>query len=664
MNQNVLIGVKSNAKWIAALGLSGIAIASQFANIQPAVAQVPPVEAPLPLTPLSSVAVPMPADLDVYIKDRAAAIRLGKALFWDQQAGSDGTACASCHYQAGADGRDRNQVAMGPDGKFDNGHAVNFQLKLDTHFPFTKFQDSQNNASPKIRSSNDIVGSQGVFKADFLGLSVGALGVGSVGALDAGVVRADAAFNRLNINTRQVTGRNAPSVINAVFNHRNFWDGRAHNEFNGVNPFGDSDVNARVYETDPVTGEAVATQVRILDASLASQAVGPLNSDVEMAHAGRNMAQVGKKILGLKPLGMQKVAADDSVLGPIANPAKGLDTTYAALIRAAIQDTWWNGPNKFTVNADGRVVASANGEYGHMEGNFSLIFGLAVMMYEATLVSDQTPYDQYLAGNTTALSASAIRGITALQTQGCTNCHTGATLTNAATPVLAIDAALQGLRVFTEVMPMADTLPSAYDIGYYNIGVRPTAEDIGIGANDPFGNPLSFSRGVQIGTILDPNRPAGQEITATTRLAINGAFKTPGLRNVALTGPYMHTGGYATLSQVINNYHRVGDFGRENFVDLSPDTAMAGGMTIFQKRDLLQLMLEMTDPRVEKMSAPFDHPELSIPNGHTLKAGTTSTVINRGDGAAKDDVKVIPATGKNGGAPLRRFLGNTETRFF
>ena len=664
MNQNRVVTSKSAAKWVAVLGLSGVAIAAQFTSLNPAVAQVPPVDAPLPLTPLGSVAVPMPADLDVYIKDKAAAIRLGKALFWDQQAGSDGTACASCHYQAGADGRDRNQVAMGPDAKFDNGHAVNFQLKLDTHFPFTKFQDSQNNASPKIRSSNDIVGSQGVFKADFLGLSIGAAGVGSVGAFDAGVVRADATFNRLNINTRQVTGRNAPSVITAVFNHRNFWDGRAHNEFNGVNPFGDSDVNARVYETDPVTGEAIATQVRILDASLASQAVGPLNSSVEMAHGGRNFAQVGKKILGLKPLGMQKVAADDSVLGPIANPAKGLDTTYAALIRAAIQDKWWNGTNKFTVDGAGRVVATPAGEYGHMEGNFSLIFGLAVMMYEATLVSDQTPYDQYLAGNTTALSASAVRGITVLETQGCTNCHAGATLTNAATPVLAIDAALQGLRVFTEVMPMADTLPSAYDIGYYNIGVRPTAEDIGIGANDPFGNPLSFSRGVQIGTILDPNRPAGQEITPTTRLAINGAFKTPGLRNVALTGPYMHTGGYATLSQVINNYHRVGDFGRENFVDLSPDVAMAGGMTIFQKRDLLQLMLEMTDPRVEKMSAPFDHPELSIPNGHTLKAGTTSTVINRGDGAAKDDIKVIPATGKNGGAPLRRFLGNNEVRFF
>jgi len=664
MNQNRVIASKSAAKCVAVLGLSGVAIAAQFTSLNPAVAQVPPVDAPLPLTPLGSVAVPMPADIDVYIKDRAAAIRLGKALFWDQQAGSDGTACASCHYQAGADGRDRNQVAMGPDAKFDNGHAVNFQLKLDTHFPFTKFQDSQNNASPKIRSSNDIVGSQGVFKSDFLGLSVGALGVGTVGAFDEGAVRADAVFNRFNINTRQVTGRNAPSVINAVFNHRNFWDGRAHNEFNGVNPFGDSDVNARVYETDPVTGEAVSTQVRILDSSLASQAVGPLNSSVEMAHAGRNFAQVARKLRGLKPLAMQKVAADDSVLGPDADPTKGLTTSYDAMIRAAIQDKWWNGTNKFTVNADGRVVASANGEYSHMEGNFSLIFGLAVMMYEATLVSDQTPYDKYLAGNPTALSASAVRGITVLETQGCTNCHAGATLTNAATPVLAIDAALQGLRIFTEVMPMADTLPSAYDIGYYNIGVRPTAEDIGVGANDPFGNPLSFSRGVQVGFIRDENRPAGQEITATTRLAINGAFKTPGLRNVALTGPYMHTGGYATLSQVINLYHRNGDFGRENFIDLSPDVALAGGMTVFQKRDLLQLMLEMTDPRVEKMSAPFDHPELSIPNGHTLKAGTTSTLINRGDGAAKDDVKVIPATGKNGGAPLRRFLGNTETRFF
>ncbi len=649
----------------AALGLAGVVGAMQLFAPSKANAQVPPpAEVPIPLAALNTVQVPMPADLDVYIKDRAAAIRLGKALFWDMQVGSAGTACASCHYNAGADSRDRNQLNPGPDARFDTTHSNNFQLKLDTHFPLTKFTDALDVASPKIRSRNDIVGSQGVFKADFVGLTNGAFGAGSFDGTEASVVRPDALFTRSGVNTRQVTGRNSPSVINAVFNHRNFWDGRAHNEFNGVNSYGDSDVNARVYEIDPVTGEAVAVQVSIIDASLASQAVAPVNSAVEMAHGGRNFAVVAKKLLGVKPLGLQKVAGDDSVLGAIASPTKGLNTTYDALIKAAIQDKWWNGSNRFNVAASGRIVPAAAGQYSHLEGNFSLIFGLAVMMYESTLVSDQTPYDSYLNGNTTALSASAVRGIAVLETQGCVNCHTGATLTNAATPIALLDAAGAGLNILSEVMPMQDLLPSAYDIGYYNIGIRPTAEDIGIGANDPFGNPLSFSRGLQVGFITENNRPAGQEVTATTRLAINGAFKTPGLRNVALTAPYMHNGGAATLSQVINIYHRGGDFGRENMPDTSPDVALAGGMTIFQKRDLLQLMLEMTDARVARRSAPFDHPELIVPNGHSIRTGTTSTLINSGNGTAKDDLIIIPATGKTGGAPLRRFLGNTETRFF
>ncbi len=431
----------------AALGLAGVVGAMQLIAPSKANAQgVPPAEAPIPLTALNTVPVPLPADLDVYIKDRAAAIRLGKALFWDMQVGSAGTACASCHYQAGADGRDRNQLNPGPDGRFDTTHSNNFQLRLDTHFPFTKFQDALDVNSPKVRSRNDIVGSQGVFKTDFVGLTNGAFGVGSFGAEDSGVTRPDAVFTRSGVNTRQVTGRNSPSVINAVFNHRNFWDGRAHNEFNGVNPFGDSDVNARVYETDPVTGQAVAVQVRILDASLASQAVGPVNNEVEMAHGGRNFATVAKKLLGVKPLALQKVAADDSVLGAVANPTKGLDTTYDAMIKAAIQDKWWNGSNRFNVAAGGRVVPAAAGQFSHMEGNFSLIFGLAVMMYESTLVSDQTPYDRYLNGDATALSASAIRGITVLETQGCTACHNGATLTNAATPVALLDAEVQVSR--------------------------------------------------------------------------------------------------------------------------------------------------------------------------------------------------------------------------
>ncbi|MFM7188365.1 MAG: cytochrome C peroxidase, partial [Armatimonadota bacterium] len=165
------------------------------------------------------------------------------------------------------------------------------------------------------------------------------------------------------------------------FNDRNFWDGRAHNEFNGVNPFGNSDVSARVYENiDAVTGQATPVRIAIANASLASQAVGPVNSDVEMAHGGRDFSAVGKKLLALQPLGLQKVGTTDSVLGSLANPTgNGLNTTYSALVAAAFQPKWISGVNKFSMAA-GRVVPDPAGVYTHTEANFSLIFGLAVLM--------------------------------------------------------------------------------------------------------------------------------------------------------------------------------------------------------------------------------------------------------------------------------------------
>ena len=97
-------------------------------------------------------------------------------------------------------------------------------------------------------------------------------------------------------------------------------------------------------------------------------------------------------------------------------------------------------------------------------------------------------------------------------------------------------------------------------------------------------------------------------------------------------------------------------------MNLSPDVAVKPQLTIAQKQDLVQLMLEMTDPRVENRSAPFDHPELRISNGHPNAAGSTTRLVNSGNGTATDQVITIPATGRTGGAKLRRFLGFTETR--
>ena len=97
------------------------ALVSHWLVAMPAAAQF--VEPIRPLGSLKRVPTPEPANLNQYLitnnrgvitdAARAAAIALGKALFWDQAVGSDGQACASCHFNAGADSRTRNQVDPG-----------------------------------------------------------------------------------------------------------------------------------------------------------------------------------------------------------------------------------------------------------------------------------------------------------------------------------------------------------------------------------------------------------------------------------------------------------------------------------------------------------------------------------------------------------------------
>src|SRR5512138_2802914 len=84
------------AKW--ALSLAGVAVAAAVAP--PGLFQLP----------LSQVPVPEPPTLYLFVKNKPAAIRLGKALFWDMQVGSDGVvSCATCHFTgAGVDARTKN----------------------------------------------------------------------------------------------------------------------------------------------------------------------------------------------------------------------------------------------------------------------------------------------------------------------------------------------------------------------------------------------------------------------------------------------------------------------------------------------------------------------------------------------------------------------------
>jgi cytochrome c peroxidase len=583
-----------------------------------------------PLDSLKAVPIPEPRNLSKFIRDKNAAIALGKALFWDMQTGSDGVqACATCHYHAGADSRSFNTLnpgAAGGDGTFQRG-APNYQLKA-TDFPFHKLADVNNPYSTVLSDFNDIAGSQGVLNATFVSIKL-------FNRVDNTTSALDPVFSVDGVNTLKVTGRNTPSVINAAFNYRNFWDGRAQNEFNGVNPFGNRDTGAYVIRaTVPNMPQQVQLRpntnpdldLALENSSLASQAVGPPDNPTEMAAAGRSFQLLGRKLLTLLPLRQQIVATDDSALGAMSRyPNPGVNTTYEALIMKAFRPEWWDSTRVIQVNSDGSVSSlplsswnNSSNRFLQMEYNFSLYWGIAIQMYESTLVADDSPFDQFMDGNRNALTTQQLEGFTLFSgVANCSSCHAGPELTGASI------ANVQGN--FVERMKMGNRGIAAYDTGFYNIGVRPTDDDIGVGGTDPFSYPLSFASLFQ--TFSDPFViPARQfegvvagPIRTDERVAVAGTFKAPSLRNVELTAPYFHNGGTLLLEDVINFYNRGGDFSQTNMNNLDPDIEPLG-LSAYQKAALVAFLKGLTDERVRYNRAPFDHPQLTIPNGPALGA--------------------------------------------
>jgi cytochrome c peroxidase len=199
-----------------------------------------------------------------------------------------------------------------------------------------------------------------------------------------------------------------------------------------------------------------------------------------------------------------------------------------------------------------------------MEANFSLFWGLAIQLYESTLIANDTPFDN----NT--LNAQQLRGQKVFAGAGrCATCHSGAELTKA-----SVSASL-GAKPAT---------------GFFNTGVRPVAEDGGI-----------------------------QDVG----IANHAMFKTPHLRNVELTGPYFHNGEAATLRQVVDFYNRGGNF-RSSFTD---GNIRPLGLSEQQKTDLVAFMLALTDARVKNESAPFDHPSLQLNSGANPDGSDITSIL-------------------------------------
>jgi len=143
----------------------------------------------------------------------------------------------------------------------------------------------------------------------------------------------------------------------------------------------------------------------------------------------------------------------------------------------------------------------------------------------------------------------------------------------------------------------------------------------------------------------------------------NGNFKSIGLRNIELTGPYFHNGGQSTLEQVVDFYARGGDFANNNIRAFNASGAQRAALVAFMK--------SLTDDRVRFERAPFDHPELCLPDGHveTRPGVLLSALLPQFPRASAERWAGIAATGASGNKfPLQTFdellngVGNDGSR--
>lgn len=169
--------------------------------------------------------------------------------------------------------------------------------------------------------------------------------------------------------------------------------------------------------------------------------------------------------------------------------------------------------------------------------------GKAIAAFERTIVANNSPFDQFMRGDQTALNAQQQRGMNAFQAVGCIDCHSG---------------------------------PMLSDFELHTLGIRER-------------------------DIANPDEGAG-----------SFDFRTPTLRNLASTAPYMHNGTFNSLQQVLNFYNRDNNNSQNNNVgnnQLDPELRNLGNINPGQQADIIAFLNSLNDDDFDR-SVP-----VSVPSG-------------------------------------------------
>ena len=245
-----------------------------------------------------------------------------------------------------------------------------------------------------------------------------------------------------------------------------------------------------------------------------AQALGPIESPQEMAgnrlaaihvvHEDPKLAAAYSEIFGPWPSGLD----DPTRFPPAARPSpKDLEDPLQRAW-ASISDV-----DRQTAN---RIFSN---------------LGKAIAAFERTLVFADTPFDRFVASlrrgdGSTDLKASAVRGLKLFIGRGqCTLCHSG---------------------------------PNLSDGEFHDIGIAIGPDSDGTLRVDPGRHrgvyKLLRSPFTRIGQFADAPTPGAPVEFLQQRGHQLGQFKTPQLRNVANTAPYMHDGRFRTLEEVVRFY--------------------------------------------------------------------------------------------------------------
>lgn len=215
----------------------------------------------------------------------------------------------------------------------------------------------------------------------------------------------------------------------------------------------------------------------------------PVSIGIEGKRGGRNSPTVwNSAFMSAEFWDGRAASLEDQAKGPMTNPVEMGMANHDLVVSR--------------LRAVPEYVARFDRAFGKNQLNIDNA-AKAIATFERTLITPNSPFDEYLKGNKKAISAAAIRGFENVQKLGCTSCHSG--------PFFAGPTLPQG-QAFFQKFPLVEG--SIYDAKY----------DL----------------------LADNGR-----YEVTKKESDKHLFRVPTWRNVALTAPYFHNGSVSTLSEAV-----------------------------------------------------------------------------------------------------------------